>query len=128
MDVGNPSNLARLQFLYHNDMALMRRDISAVSISEDETLAEIRRTYERNGTILDPHTAVGVAAARKAGSQVPSIVAATAHPSKFPEVIKRALGINIGLHPMLESALQLPKKSIRIKSGYQELKDLLIID
>ncbi len=59
MDVGNPSNMARLQHLYNEDIALMRQDIEAIPISDRETLEEIRTTYHSTKYILDPHTAVG---------------------------------------------------------------------
>ena len=139
MDVGNPSNLARLQFLFNDDVARFRRDIEAISISEDDTINEIRRTYERTGYILDPHSAVGVAAARtilhskqydKAGTsggqmRHNTIVAATAHPAKFPDVVKRAIGIDIPLPSTLVDALSKPKLSVRIPSDYNRWKELL---
>lgn len=120
MDVGNPSNLARIQVLYHNNIERMRKEISAVSVSDKETLAEIRRTYDETGVILDPHTAVGVAAARQQSGR-PTIVAATAHPAKFPETIERAIGVKLPLPTPLEEALKKPKQSVRIPASYPEL-------
>ncbi|MBI1806900.1 MAG: threonine synthase [Ignavibacteria bacterium] len=130
MDVGNPSNFARLQSLYENDVNRFRNDGEAISISEAETLSEIRRTYERTNYILDPHTAVGVAAARRIVHQadLPIIVTATAHPAKFPDVVKQAIGTNIPLPPSLQAALIEPKRSVRISSNYDSLKQLLVID
>lgn len=129
MDVGNPSNFARLQSLYANDLQQIRRDITSVGVGDDETLTEIRRTYERSGYVLDPHTAVGVAAARKGQPSgllsEPTIVAATAHPAKFPEVIAKALGISIPLPPQLEEAMNRPKQSLRIPAEYQRVMELL---
>ncbi|MEO8168666.1 MAG: threonine synthase, partial [bacterium] len=61
MDVGNPSNLARLQFLYGDNVQTLRNDIDAVSISDNETIQEIQSFYAKAKYILDPHTAVGVA-------------------------------------------------------------------
>ncbi|HEV8539039.1 MAG TPA: threonine synthase [Bacteroidota bacterium] len=130
MDVGNPSNLSRLQSLYKNDLAKLRREIDAVSISDEETLREIKRTHDRSGHILDPHTAVGVAAARlhsSSGGNVSSIiVAATAHPAKFGETIRRAIGLEIPLPPSLQEALRRTKRSTRIGSDYEQLKAILI--
>lgn len=130
MDVGNPSNLARLQALYANDLECMKRDIEAISISDEETVVEMQRTYERVQRIIDPHTAVGAAAARKLKEsgriRSPLIVAATAHPAKFPEVVKQALGLDIPLPPTLQEALRRPKQSIRIRADYRQWRDLLI--
>jgi threonine synthase len=129
MDVGNPSNFARLQTLYRNNLQEIQRDITAVSIGDDETLAEMRRTYERCGYVLDPHTAVGVAAARKVQQSTslpePIIVAATAHPAKFPEVVARALSISIPVPPQLEEAMNRPKQSVCIPAEYARVTKLL---
>lgn len=129
MDVGNPSNFARLQSLYGNSLQDIQRDITSVSIGDEETLTEMRRTYERCGYVLDPHTAVGVAAARKVQQSEsltePTIVAATAHPAKFPEVVARALSTSIPLPPQLEEAMRRPKRSVRIPAEYKRVRELL---
>ncbi len=130
MDVGNPSNFVRLQALYNYDVHRMNRDISAVSVSDEETLAEIRRTYNRTGYILDPHTAVGVAAARRAyapsGDSPPLIVTATAHPGKFPDVVAKALGREISLPPALREAMNRPKMSTRMPAEYSRWREILL--
>ncbi len=129
MDVGNPSNFARLQSLYANNLQEMQRDITSVSITDDETLTEMRHTYDRCGYVLDPHTAVGVAAARKvrqSGSFIePTIVAATAHPAKFPEVVAKALSTSIPLPRQLEEAMSRPKQAVRIPADYRRVTELL---
>lgn len=130
MDVGNPSNLARLQALYRQSVERMRQDIQGYRVSDEKTLTEIRSTYERTGCILDPHTAVGVHAARAvlAGKPdgPPAIVMATAHPGKFPEVVERALGLKIPLPPPLEHALRQPKKSTPLPNEFDRLKSFLL--
>ena len=129
MDVSNPSNLPRLQALYNNDINAMKNDIAATSVSDEETLVEIRRTYEHSGHILDPHTAVGVAATRKlrgATSSRPTIVVGTAHPAKFPDVVARALGITIPVPQQLHEALQRTKQSTKILADYDQVRRLLL--
>lgn len=130
MDVGNPSNLARLQALYDDDLNRLRKDIDAVSISDQETLHEIRRTFDRTGYLVDPHTAVGIAAARSMMQRdtdcPPIIVPATAHPAKFPHVIREATGKQAPTHPILEEAMLKPKQSIRIAAEYEEWLNLLL--
>ena len=129
MDVGNPSNFARLQFLYKHQVETMRRDIQAESVTDEETIDEIRTTYGRNGTVLDPHTAVGVRAARRVyGSAFPKpvIVAATAHPGKFPDVVQRGLGREIPLPPALSEAMRKQKQSLFIKPHYGKVKALFM--
>ena len=130
MDVGNPSNFVRLQALYEYNLEQMRHDISAVSVSDEETLAEIRRTYDRTGYVLDPHTAVGVAAARQVHSSAvdspPVIAVATAHPGKFPDVVEKALGKHVSLPPALQEAMKQPKISTRIPPEYSSWKGILL--
>ena len=92
MDVGAPSNFERLQALLG---ASMPERIWGTSVSDKETLQTIRRVYETTGYLADPHTAVGLEAARRyreaTGDRAPLVVLATAHPAKFPEVIRQAL-------------------------------------
>lgn len=130
MDVGNPSNLARLQALYQNNIDRMREEITAIRISDEETLDEIRRMYDQTRYIVDPHTAVGIAAARKyldrKGVVTPLIIAATAHPAKFPEIIEQALGVQIPLPQPLQDALLRPKQSVTIDPKFSELRALLM--
>lgn len=130
MDVGNPSNFARLQALYGDNLHEMQRDIASVSVTDGETLDEMRRTYEQSGYVLDPHTAVGVAAARRSqpsGSpSEPTVVVATAHPAKFPEVVAKALNTSISLPHQLEEALRRPKHSIQIPADYIRVRELLL--
>ena len=66
-------------------------------VDDDATKAEIRRTYEATGQILDPHTAVGVAAARAArrNPDLPMICLATAHPAKFPDAVQAAAWLDL---------------------------------
>ncbi|MBM4161345.1 MAG: threonine synthase [Ignavibacteria bacterium] len=130
MDVGNPSNFVRIQALYNYNLHRMKNDISAVSISDDETLAEIRRTYEQAGYVLDPHSAVGVAAARavrrEADRSASAIVTATAHPGKFPDVVAKALNMQIPLPLPLQEALNRPKMSMCIRAEYPAWKEILL--
>jgi threonine synthase len=125
MDVGDPSNLSRILALYDHDMEMMKRDLTAVGINDDETLEEIQDVFDRTGYILDPHTAVGVRSLRKVNPREPAIVVSTAHPAKFPEVIKKALNIDIELPEILKRSLELPKQSVEIDPVYEELKQVL---
>ena len=120
MDVGNPSNFERLLDHYENDCKKMRDDISGTIINDDGILNEIKHTYKRTGYILDPHTSVGVAAARKANiANEPIIITATAHPAKFPEVITKALHMDIPMPAQLQQVLNKPKQSEEIGIDYQ---------
>jgi len=67
------------------------------SLNDEETIDVMRQVYEESGTILDPHTAVGVGAARRRPDSMPRAVMATAHPAKFPDAVEQATGIRPAL-------------------------------
>ncbi len=72
-----------------------QKDFISESINQDETIATIADVYSTDKYILDPHTAVGVCAAQKLRNNfndIPIICLATAHPAKFPDAVKRAIG------------------------------------
>jgi len=79
----------------------------AASLDDDATLAEIADLHRRTGYLADPHTAVGVGAARAvgagpaAGGDRPVVCMATAHPAKFPDAVERATGVRPELPPHL---------------------------
>ncbi len=76
------------------------------------TLATIRKVYETEGILLDPHTAVGVAVAESFVADVPTVCLATAHPAKFAAAITQAVGKDIARHPTLEALKQLPVRKV----------------
>lgn len=99
MDVGYPSNLERIQWLYSGDLEGLRNDVVGVSVSDESARACIRETYERTGYVMDPHTAVAYEAHRRHcdDGPGPSVVLATAHPAKFPKLTEAAIGHEIPL-------------------------------
>ncbi len=83
-------------------------DFAARRVDEDETLAVIRRVHQESREVIDPHTAVGVAAADAWASSCPDdddarpiVTLATAHPAKFPDAVERATGLRPPLPPRL---------------------------
>ena len=76
-------------------LAAVTELFDAASFDDDATRAEIRRTYEATGVLIDPHTAVGLAAARarRRDPVHPMVVLATAHPAKFPDAVEAATGV-----------------------------------
>jgi threonine synthase len=95
MDVGAPSNFARMQALFGNSWEEMVTVIDGLAFNDEETRAMIRRTKQETGYVIDPHGAVGLLAAeawRTAHPGVPTITLETAHPSKFLDVMEEELG------------------------------------
>lgn len=82
-------------------LASVREDFDACAVPEEAVMAEIARTHAATSEILDPHTAIGVHAARRLlekDPRTPVVALATAHPAKFPDAVSQATG---GLRPAL---------------------------
>jgi threonine synthase len=126
MDVGNPSNLARIIALYGSDIARFRQNITGFSFNDQETLDAIREIHRKYAYICDPHTAVGYLALKIARPAGPKILVATAHPAKFPEVVQQASGVAVEIPERLVVCLNKQKQSIQIGNDYAKLKDVLI--
>jgi threonine synthase len=82
----------------------------AERVSDKETVDEMRRTLAETGWVVCPHTAVGLAAARRRSADGPVVTLATAHAAKFPETVQQALGLKIGLPPRAEEFTRRPEK------------------
>ena len=92
-------------------LAQLRSRYSAFACNDDETLATIKAVHAQTGRILDPHTAVAAAAARKLAPQAgPVVILSTAHPAKFPEAVQRAIGREPDMPPALKAVMSLPEK------------------
>jgi threonine synthase len=142
MDIQVSSNVERLLFeLNHRDGGLTAeqmhrfRDTGRLVLEPDQyaelgerfegarvddeaTLAIIKSVFEETGTLVDPHTAVGIGAARiTSGSGRrggPTVVLATAHPAKFPDAVERATGLRPALPAHLTDLLQRPERTAAV--------------
>jgi threonine synthase len=84
----------------------------AARCDDAQTLATMADVYRQSGLLIDPHTAVGLSAARQQGpSEVPVVTLATAHPAKFPEAVQRATGVHPELPEHLADLLERPEQS-----------------
>ncbi|MCU0780857.1 MAG: threonine synthase [Akkermansiaceae bacterium] len=116
MDVGAPSNFARMLDLFGHERAALCGRVSSFAASDEETLATIRRVADHHGYQLDPHGAVGWHAAERWLAGQPDdtvIILETAHPAKFPDIMERALGPGKVTTPeRLARLADLPKSAI----------------
>jgi threonine synthase len=131
MDVGNPSNFERLEEVFRRDWRDMAARIHGVSVDDETTLKTMGDVYRSRGVRVDPHTAVGIAAARSAleaqlarGAQI--IVVSTAHPGKFAETVKRATGADPELPQRLAACLTLPRHSVRMGADFPAFSEYLL--
>jgi threonine synthase len=94
------------------DAALKRitAEFSSHRCDEDETRACIAATWRQTGELLDPHTAVGYAAARQADGAAPMVTLATAHPAKFPDAVEAASGVRPVAPARLAALMHRPER------------------
>ena len=127
MDVGKPSNFERLKQLVPEDK--IGRKIWATSVGDEETLKTMREVYADTGYMADPHTAVGLESVRRyrasTGNHTPCIVLATAHPAKFPEIIKQAIGAEPETPKALAELAIRHKRVIPMPASYDHFSDYL---
>jgi threonine synthase len=129
MDVGDPSNFSRLLEMHGGSAERVRRVLSAASISEEETRAAIRRVWERDRYVLDPHGAVGWAAADRYVTEdvKPIITLATAHAAKFDDAIRGILGFAPPLPESYADWAARPLSAIDLdRAEYDALRRLLV--
>jgi threonine synthase len=130
MDVGDPSNFARMRTLYDDDLQKMQSTISGYSLSDAETREAMQEVYRQYNYILDPHGAVAYRAFQNYQKQekqaVQGIILGTAHPAKFGEVVTEALHVEPPMPPQLASCLNLEKKSVPMEASFEALRDYLL--
>ena len=129
MDVGDPSNWVRIQWLYRSSLEEIRRDVLGSAHTDEETLGAMRDLNRRTGYVLDPHSAVAYLGALHGRSTdrkpATAVFLSTAHPAKFQETVERALGSKIDLPPPLAEALDRPEHFLPIPAEYGALKEYL---
>jgi threonine synthase len=128
MDVGDPSNLERIRWLYDDDVVALRRHVTGVACDDDETRATVAEVFRRTGYLLDPHAAVAYAAATKAGlpRHGPTVVLATAHPAKFPEIVEEATGRSVPLPKTLADRMDRHEHWMEMHPSDSDLRRLLL--
>ena len=127
MDVGNPSNMERLLHMAGSPEAA-RDAAHAVRVPDDEIRDAIRAGPGRYGRTWCPHTATGVRAWERLGSQAqecPWVVVATAHPAKFEDVVEPLVGTAVPMPPSLEELVARPRHFLEVGPSADELKELI---
>lgn len=104
-----------------------RQEFSAARSTDPETLQMMRECYEHTGTIIDPHTAVGLHASLQCQNDpsVPVIALACAHPAKFPDAVEDAIGIRPALPPRLAGIMDLPEYMTLMPNDFPKLANML---
>jgi threonine synthase len=121
MDVNDPGNFVRLQYLQQHQYRGCLASFRAQSVSDTQILEAICDAWDNHRYLLDPHAATAWHMLKENGSK--GIIVATAHPYKFEDVIVKALGLYPG--DWIKTWESGPVKSISIPADYGALKELL---
>lgn len=130
MDVGSPSNFARMQSIFGNDWESMAGQISGHAFTDAQTRAAIREVHAKYGYMIDPHGAVAYLAAQAWLEQHPedtTVILETAHPAKFPEVMAAELGPGtVGIPERLARLADLEKAAVFMPAEDAALRQWLV--
>ena len=128
MDVGNPSNFARMLDLFSSTWNNMKGDIEGFAYGDDVTRSAVKEVYEKYNYVIDPHGAVGYLALKEyqKANDVVGVILETAHPTKFLDDMESILGRKITV-PKRLAALK-NKKKVAILRGidFESFKDWLL--
>jgi threonine synthase len=135
MDVGNPSNFARMTDLFFGDTQEcstwnnMKKEVSGHAFTDDETRKAIAEVCQKYHYTIDPHGAVGYLAAleyQKAHSETRIVVLETAHPSKFKDEIERILEKKVDIPKRLADLANKEKEAVWMENDFGKFKEWLM--
>ena len=126
MDVGDPSNFARIYDLYGKSHEAISADISGATYSNEQIAETIRDCHSRTGYLLDPHGACGYRALKEnlQKGEV-GFFCETAHPAKFKDTVEGIIGEPIEIPERLQAFMQGTKQSVALSKEFQEFKSFL---
>jgi threonine synthase len=128
MDVGNPSNMERLRWLFGGVEGL-REQFSAYPVSDDQIRATIRRDFGELGQTWCPHTATAAHVYRTLPAERRKerwVLVATAHPAKFNDVVEPLVGATVPVPPALADLLALPSLQQQTAPTLEALRAVLM--
>lgn len=127
MDVGDPSNFARILDLFQNDYSAISGHISGATYSDEQIRNIMRECYKENGYILDPHGACGYQALKEQlqPGEV-GVFCETAHPAKFKEKVDEILSIDVEIPERLAAFMKGTKKSVPMSKEFKDFKAFLM--
>lgn len=127
MDVGDPSNFARVLDLYGHSHDAISGEISGATYSDEQISQTVKDVYAKTGYLLDPHGACGYQAlADGLKADETGVFLETAHPAKFLDTVEKIIGEKVSIPEKLQAFMKGEKQSIGIKNSFEEFKHLLL--
>ncbi|HEY4966516.1 MAG TPA: threonine synthase, partial [Puia sp.] len=130
MDVGDPSNFIRVMALFHEAFEPLKKMMSSVSISDEETGAAIQTLFREYGYVADPHGAVGWLALDRWLKDHPrqaGFFLETAHPVKFPDTVQQFTGRPVAIPDSIQALFTKKKNSVTMEADYNVFRTLLLL-
>ncbi len=127
MDVGDPSNFARVLDLYRHSHEAITADISGATYTDDQIRDTLRRVYEETGYLIDPHGTCGYRALEE--GLLPGetgIFLETAHPAKFLDTVQGIIGESVEIPVKLQEFMKGEKKSLSLGKEFAGFKEYLL--
>lgn len=127
MDVGDPSNFARILDLYDHSHEAICRLISGAAYTDEQIAETLADTYSRTGYLLDPHGACGYRALAEdlqTGEQ--GVFLETAHPAKFRDTVESIVNTAVAIPEKLRAFMQGPKQSVPMTARFEDFKAYLL--
>ena len=126
MDVGDPSNFARVIDLYGHDWEAVKADISGTTYSDAQIAETIKDVYGRTGYLCDPHGACGYRAlAEGLRPGETGLFCETAHPAKFKDTVEGIIGATVAIPEKLQAFMRGAKENVSLPNDYQAFKAYL---
>ena len=127
MDVGDPSNFARIYDLYKGSYDRIKSLIGGATYSDPQIMETMRRCYNENGYVLDPHGACGYQALKDMLEDGETgVFCETAHPAKFKETVENAINTEIDIPPRLAEFMKGTKESVNMTNCFSDFKAFLM--
>ena len=127
MDVGDPSNFARVLDLYGGSHAAISAEISGATYTDGQIAETMKEVWKDNHYLLDPHGACGFRALQE-GLQAgeTGIFLETAHPAKFKDTVEKIIGEAVQIPEKLQAFMRGEKKSLPMSKGFEDFKRYLM--
>ncbi len=127
MDVGNPSNFARILDLYGESHANISAEVSGAAYSDEQIRETVRAAYHSTGYILDPHGACGFRALQEGLQEGETgVFLETAHPAKFLDTVESIIDEKVEIPAKLRKFMDGTKQSIPMGTSFEEFKQFLL--
>lgn len=127
MDVGDPSNFARILDLYEGSHDAIASEISGETYTDDQIRETVQLTYDETGYLLDPHGACGYRAlSENLQSGEVGVFLETAHPAKFLHTVEDIIGTDINIPEKLKAFMNGTKQSVPMSKNFMTFKEWLL--